>query len=113
MPYQAGPFSQGRIVRNYRDDIDEAERNGDTSAARAMAQLQKAEKRLTAFYDRSRQEISEEHFAEYYVCPFCGYLSKERPPESCPICGADKMKFKKPYFLPKNDDKEDLIKIIF
>ncbi len=95
--YQATIFENEiqELIELYRDDIAEAESNGDTAAARALAQLQKAEKRLTALYDRSRQEITEEHFAEYYVCPFCGYLSKEQPPEECPICGANGDKFKK------------------
>ena len=31
--------------------------------------------------------------AEFYLCPFCGYIELGSPPESCPICGAKAERF--------------------
>ncbi|MBW1678220.1 MAG: rubrerythrin family protein [Deltaproteobacteria bacterium] len=31
---------------------------------------------------------------DYYVCQVCGYISEDEPLEKCPVCGAEKEKFK-------------------
>ena len=67
----------------YPPMIKEAEAEGDKTAEKVHAQL----------YKEALADI--EGDADYYLCPFCGYIHKGAPTGNCPICGAKAELFKK------------------
>ena len=54
----------------------------------ALSQLRAAETRLRSFYSPDTGDVTVKEDSGYLVCGFCGYLSIDRAPEKCPICGA-------------------------
>ena len=84
---------QGNIDA-YSAKIREAGEAGMTSVVHALSQLRAAEKILQSFYNRESKDISIDKDMKYFVCQFCGYVSRNSAPEKCPICTADKEHFK-------------------
>ena len=78
----------------YSEKIREAEKAGLTSVVHALSQLRAAEKILLSFYDRQTKDVATDKDMKYFVCQFCGYVSKNNAPDKCPICTADKERFK-------------------
>ena len=78
----------------YSEKIREAEQAGMTSIVHALSQLRAAEKILLSFYNRESKDISIDKDMKYFVCQFCGYVSRNSAPDKCPICTADKERFK-------------------
>jgi rubrerythrin len=58
-----------------------------------LSQLRAAEKRIMSFYSKETKDIKSSNTQKYFVCQFCGYISTEKPPEICRICGASKNGF--------------------
>lgn len=77
----------------YSEKIREAEQAGMTSVVHALNQLRSAEKILLSFYNRESKNISIDKDQKYFVCRFCGYVSRNSAPDTCPICTADKERF--------------------
>ena len=80
------------ILETYSDLIDNATAERPALLP-ALTQLRAAETRLRSFYSQDSNDINVNEDAGYYVCQFCGYLSVDRAPEKCPICGASKDAF--------------------
>ena len=78
----------------YSEKIREAELAGMTSVAHALSQLRAAEKIVLSFYNRQSKDVSIDKVTKYFVCKFCGYVSRNSAPDKCPICTADKERFK-------------------
>jgi len=74
----------------YSEKIQEAEQAGMTSVVHALSQLRAAEKILLSFYNRQTKDVTIDKDMKYFVCRFCGYVSRNSAPEKCPICTADK-----------------------
>jgi rubrerythrin len=81
-------------IDEYSKMISEAEKAGMTSVVHALSQLRAAEKKLLSFYNRDSKGVSIDKDMKYFVCRFCGYVSRNEPPEKCPVCSADKERFK-------------------
>ena len=77
----------------YAEKIREAEEAGMTSVVHALSQLRAAEKILLSFYSRQTKDVFINEDMRYFVCQFCGYVSKNSAPDKCPICTADKERF--------------------
>lgn len=77
----------------YPPMIKEAEAEGNKTAARVFTMANEAEKVHAQLYKEALADI--EGDADYYLCPFCGYIHKEAPTGNCPICGAKAELFKK------------------
>ena len=77
----------------YAEKIREAEEAGMTSVVHALSQLRAAEKILLSFYSRQTKNVSINEDMRYFVCQFCGYVSRNSAPDKCPICTADKERF--------------------
>ena len=75
------------LLENYSELIDSAsvERPG---LLHALSQLRAAATRLRSFYSSDNKDVKVTEDAGYFVCRFCGYLSIDRAPEKCPVCGA-------------------------
>jgi rubrerythrin len=75
------------ILEEYSKLIDTA--SADRPALlHALSQLRAAENRLRSFYSLDDKDVNVKENAAYFVCRFCGYLSVDRAPEKCPVCGA-------------------------
>ena len=81
-------------IDEYSQKIKEAEQAGKTSIVHALSQLRAAEKILLSFYNRQTKDVAIDKDMQYFVCQFCGYVSKNSAPAKCPICTADKERFK-------------------
>ncbi|OUO92747.1 rubrerythrin family protein [Cloacibacillus sp. An23] len=77
----------------YPPMIKEAEAEGDKTAARVFHLANEAEKVHAQLYKEALADIDGD--ADYYLCPFCGYIHKGKTEEACPICGAKASMFKK------------------
>jgi rubrerythrin len=80
-------------INAYSQKIREAEQAGMTSMVHALSQLRAAEKILLSFYNRESKNLSIDKDVQYFVCRFCGYVSRNSAPDKCPICTADKERF--------------------
>jgi rubrerythrin len=78
----------------YSKNIRAAEKAGLTSVVHALSQLRSAEKILLSFCNRKSKDVAIGKDMKYFVCPFCGYVSRNSAPDKCPICTAAKERFK-------------------
>lgn len=83
-----------RIVEIYTVNLSEAEKEGNISLTQALSQLRAAERRIMSFYSDETKDVKGNLIKKYFVCQFCGYINTEKPPESCPICRANKNGFR-------------------
>jgi len=68
----------------------------EDEAVRTIHYPIEAEKTHREMYDEAKKEIEENEdvsSGSYYVCPICGYTSKDGAPDKCPVCGAPEEKF--------------------
>lgn len=68
----------------------------ENEAIRTVNYAIEAEKTHRVMYEESIKEIENKEDISsdsYYVCPICGYTSKDGAPDKCPVCGAPKEKF--------------------
>jgi rubrerythrin len=75
------------ILENYSELINDAAAERP-ALLHALSQLRAVETRLRSFYSQNSKDVHVDKDADYFVCRFCGYLSIDRPPEKCPVCGA-------------------------
>ena len=80
------------ILKDYSELIESAKEER-TAILQAIKQLQAAETRMRSLYSLDDKKINIHKDAHYFVCRFCGYLSIDRAPEKCPVCGAPKDAF--------------------
>ena len=67
---------------------------GDKNAERIFRFAEEAEKVHAKLYKEALADMKNTD-ADYYLCPFCGYVHKGKTEENCPICGAKASLFKK------------------
>jgi len=77
----------------YSEKIREAEEAGMTSVVHALSQLRASEKILLSFYNRQTKDVTIDKDMKYFVCRFCGYVSRNHAPDKCPICTAARERF--------------------
>lgn len=82
------------IILKYSEDLKQAEQEEHRALTQALSQLRAAEKRIMSFYSKEAKDIKDSNAKKYFVCQFCGYINTEKPPEICPICGANKDGFR-------------------
>ncbi|UCH20689.1 MAG: rubrerythrin family protein [Deltaproteobacteria bacterium] len=81
-------------VEEYPNLIKDAAAEGHTGAQRAFSQARDVESFHAKLYKKAINDMVAERETEYYVCQVCGYISEDEAPDSCPICGAVREKFK-------------------
>jgi rubrerythrin len=88
--YLATIFEQelSLLMEEYSLCMQIAREAGSIPMNHALLQLRAASRRLQSFYAADKKELRREMAAHYFLCQFCGYLSENEPPETCPICGA-------------------------
>lgn len=78
----------------YPDFIKDAEDEGETAAALTFSQARDAESYHAKLYERAIYDVIKDKVSTYHVCQVCGYVVSKKAPDTCPICGAPKEKFK-------------------
>jgi len=74
--------------------IQEAEAEGERSAALTFSQARDVEEGHAALYKRALSAMLRDETHDYYVCQVCGYVAEREAPDQCPICNAKREKFR-------------------
>ncbi|NTW56095.1 MAG: rubrerythrin family protein [Chlorobiaceae bacterium] len=79
----------------YPPMLEQAESEGHE--AKKMFQFAlKAEKKHAELYREALEAVKQGKdikATEVWLCPYCGHIELDRPPETCPICGAKAAQF--------------------
>ena len=81
-------------VDEYPKLIKEASEAGNKAVEKAFSQSRDVESRHAELYKKAMNDMLADRQTAYYVCQVCGYIAEDEPPETCPVCGAVKGKFK-------------------
>lgn len=81
----------------YPKFMKEAEDEGVPAALETFKYAWKAEQDHAALYQRALGNLTTPSNISlvYYVCPICGFISADKPPVKCEVCGARGNKFVK------------------
>lgn len=74
--------------------IQDAETEGMKTAEMVFSQSREVAPVQADLLEKALEAEKETGPVDYYVCQVCGYISENRAPEKCPICGAIPGKFK-------------------
>jgi rubrerythrin len=80
---------------HYLRMLQEAEQDGEETAALVFSQARDVEAEHANLYKRALNDVIAQHSTEYHVCTVCGHVSEREAPDKCPICGAPKSAFEK------------------
>ena len=80
---------------HYLKMLQEAEQDGEGGAALVFAQAGDVEAEHAKLYRKALDHLIAQRSTDYYVCTICGHIAEREPPESCPVCGAPKLRFEK------------------
>ena len=88
-------FERENLAGNsYPQFIKEANQEGNTAVARIFSQTRDVEREHAKLYEKALEHMLGDDITEYYVCGVCGYVADGVLPDTCPICGALKEKFR-------------------
>ncbi len=79
----------------YPDFIKEAMALKREDVAWSFIRSRDVEERHARLYKDALTALLSEREVDYHVCQVCGYVFEEDLPDRCPVCGAEKGKFKK------------------
>jgi rubrerythrin len=79
----------------YPQLIKDASEENEGGALKAFSQSRDVESRHAELYKRAMNDMLTDRETVYFVCQVCGYVSEDKAPEGCPVCGAVKGKFKR------------------
>ena len=77
-------------IEEYEVLAGTAERLGGRALTGGFEQSARIQRKNASLY---RQVEKDKRATDYHVCDFCGYVSRDTPPEHCPICTAPKGRF--------------------
>ena len=86
------------VEEMYPSYIEVAKSQGESEAQRSMERAMEAEKVHASLYRRAKEAVDQGKDAEIgpiFICEKCGWTVEGEPPETCPLCGAPKEKFRK------------------
>ncbi len=76
--------------------IETAKQEGEKAAERSFTYANEVEKVHAELYQKALDNLDNLPGVEaYYVCSVCGYTVADKPPETCPVCGANSKAFMK------------------
>ena len=78
----------------YPEFLKVAEEEGENGAATVFSHARDAETFHAKLYERAIYQVIRDEVSEYQVCQVCGYVTSKNAPDTCPVCGAPKDKFK-------------------
>lgn len=79
----------------YPSFVTDAKNENETSAVRMFEYALAAEKVHADLYTEMLSDLDKNEAHDFYLCPICGYISKDHTPDHCPICQAKASVFKK------------------
>ncbi|MDY6893654.1 MAG: ferritin family protein [Chloroflexota bacterium] len=79
----------------YPEFIKEANEEDNKNVARIFSYSRDVEKGHAGLYKKALERMVRDVDTTYFVCGVCGYVSDGEAPDACPICGAQRDKFKK------------------
>jgi rubrerythrin len=79
----------------YPKFIQEAEEEGDRTAAQTFSHARDVEEGHAALYKEAMQAMLHGEIYDYHVCQVCGYVAKKEAPDECPICNAKRSAFRR------------------
>ena len=78
----------------YPQLIKDASDEGHERAVKAFSQSRDVESGHAELYKKAMGNLIGGRESDYYVCGVCGYISEDKAPDKCPVCGAVKERFK-------------------
>lgn len=79
----------------YPQMIADAKAEDNKGALRSFTYANDVEQVHAKLYQKALESLGKEEEVEYYVCQVCGMTVENEAPDTCPVCGAKKMAFKK------------------
>jgi rubrerythrin len=79
----------------YPQMIEDAKAEDNKGALRSFTYANEVEKIHAGLYQKALESLGKEEEVEYYVCQVCGMTVEHEAPDTCPVCGAKKMAFRK------------------
>lgn len=79
----------------YPQMIEDAKAEENKGALRSFTYANEVEKIHAGLYQKALDNLDKEQEVEYYVCQVCGMTVENEAPDTCPVCGAKKVAFKK------------------
>jgi rubrerythrin len=83
------------FTKMYPQMIEDAKAEDNKGALRSFTYANEVEKIHAGLYQKAFDNLGKEEEVEYYVCQVCGMTVENEAPDTCPVCGAKKMAFKK------------------
>jgi len=80
---------------HYVEMLQEAEQDGEDTAALIFSQARDVEGEHADLYRRALTDLIAQRSTDYFVCTVCGHLHEREAPETCPVCGAPRKVFEK------------------
>jgi rubrerythrin len=80
---------------HYVEMLQEAEQDGEETAALIFSQARDVEGEHADLYRRALTDLIAQRSTDYFVCTVCGHLHEREAPETCPVCGAPREVFEK------------------
>ena len=80
---------------HYVEMLEEAEQDGEETAALIFSQARDVEGEHADLYRRALTDLIAQRSTDYFVCTVCGHLHEREAPETCPVCGAPRKVFEK------------------
>lgn len=80
---------------HYVEMLQEAEQDGEETAALIFSQARDVEGEHADLYRRALTDLIAQRSTDYFVCTVCGHLHEREAPETCPVCGAPRKVFEK------------------
>jgi rubrerythrin len=84
-------------TKMYPEFIKEAESENRNSAKITFSYANQVEKVHADLYQRAIDAINtgkDIEKTQYFVCQTCGYTAEGESPDTCPVCGSPKQRFK-------------------
>ena len=79
----------------YPEMIKIAEQEGNKDAKRSFSYANAVEQIHASLYKKVLENLDNQEEVDYYVCSVCGNTVENKPPETCPVCGAKAKAFNK------------------
>jgi rubrerythrin len=83
------------FTKMYPDMLKQARKEGNDEAAMSFDNANRVEEIHADLYKKVLQNLGKEPKVAYYVCQVCGNTVENSAPDSCPVCGSPKSKFKR------------------
>ena len=78
----------------YKEFLQMAMKEGKETEAKIFSQTRDVEETHAKLYKNAMDHMLEDREVTYRVCTVCGYVAEDKLPDTCPICGVPKEKFK-------------------